>query len=87
MIIAVLSRRLVILAREMIFSNNIVGEGLNRVETVLVAGPAPTINLGWQLDSLVDAGDGIFLGVLFYFPTRYVIEPWIEGVLQKPYYV
>ena len=64
MIIAVLSRILVILVREMIFSNNIVGEGLNRVEPVLVAGPAPTINFGWQLDSLVDVGDGIFSGAL-----------------------
>lgn len=29
----------------------------------------------------------IFLGVLFYILTRLLIEPWIEAVMQRPYYV
>jgi presenilin 1 len=29
----------------------------------------------------------IFLGVVFYFLTRIFIEPWVEAVLNKPYYV
>lgn len=29
----------------------------------------------------------IFLGVVFYFLTRFTVEPWIEAVLSKPYYV
>jgi presenilin 1 len=29
----------------------------------------------------------IFLGVIFYLLTRFFVEPWIEAVLNKPYYV
>ena len=29
----------------------------------------------------------IFLGVFFYIVTRIFIEPWVEGVLYKPFYV
>ena len=29
----------------------------------------------------------IFLGVIFYLLTRLTVEPWIEAVLSKPYYV
>ena len=29
----------------------------------------------------------IFLGVTFYLLTRTVIEPWIEDLLRKPYYI
>jgi presenilin 1 len=29
----------------------------------------------------------IFLGVVFYLVTRLFIEPWIEAVLGRPYYV
>jgi len=29
----------------------------------------------------------IFLGVFFYLVTRFFIEPWIEAVLNKPFYV
>jgi len=29
----------------------------------------------------------IFLGVIFYLLTRVFVEPWIEAVLNKPYYV
>ena len=29
----------------------------------------------------------IFLGVFFYFVTRVFIEPWVEAVMERPYYV
>jgi hypothetical protein len=29
----------------------------------------------------------IFLGVVFYLTTRLFVEPWIEAVLMRPYYV
>jgi presenilin 1 len=29
----------------------------------------------------------IFLGVIFYLLTRFFVEPWIEAVLNQPYYV
>ena len=29
----------------------------------------------------------IFLGVIFYLTTRLLVEPWIEAILMRPYYV
>lgn len=29
----------------------------------------------------------IFLAIIFYLVTRNVIEPWVEGVMNNPYYV
>ena len=29
----------------------------------------------------------IFLGLFFYLSTRYLIEPWIEAIMLRPYYV
>ena len=29
----------------------------------------------------------IFLGVIFYLTTRFLVEPWIEAILTQPYYV
>jgi presenilin 1 len=29
----------------------------------------------------------IFLGVIFYLTTRFLVEPWIEAILMQPYYV
>jgi hypothetical protein len=29
----------------------------------------------------------IFLGLFFYISTRYLIEPWIEAILLRPFYV
>lgn len=43
--------------------------------------------LAWHGKALPALPISIFLGVAFYLTTRYLLQPWIEDVLQEPSYV